>query len=398
MMQNGHFINSLDPDSKEILRTKYPVFSENEYKRRIALLSDTISDLNLDKVVIYEAIGSGSAVQYFTGWHTTQEALVDIVSGKKINLYVEHYNHLPMAEKLINNQTNLIWGERKLSQKIFPSMIQNLTSNSRIGVIGRLPYSYVEQLSEKNIQVIDIFSHYNKMRSIKSAEEVSWMKIAAALTDEGINNLINNLEPGLSEHEMSQITQSGYLRHGGHKIINFFGITDMDKPDNCVPYQYTSNKTITKDDIITTEISSHFWNYPGQVLRSIGFKKLNPLYSELHSVGDEVFKNIFEILKDGTSIDEIHNISSKIEDGSFSIWDDLIHGYGGGYLDPVIGTKSRPASHYDNFVFKENMLVVIQPNVITNDHKAGIQTGELVHIQKDKAVRMHSFTQGYIQL
>ena len=44
------------------------------------------------------------------------------------------------------------------------------------------------------------------------------------------------------------------------------------------------------------------------------------------------------------------------------------------------------------------MLVVIQPNVITNDHKAGIQTGELVHIQKDKAVRMHSFTQGYIQL
>ena len=248
-MQNGHFINSLDPDSKKILGTKYPVFTESEYKRRIALLSDTISNLNLDKVVIYESIGSGSAVQYFTGWHTTQEALVDIVSGEKINLYVEHYNHLPMAEKLINNQTNLIWGERKLSQKIFPGIIQNLDSNSVIGVIGRLPYSYIEQLNEKNIQVIDIFSHYNKMRSIKSVEEVSWMKIAAALTDEGINNLVNNLEPGLSEHEMSQITQSGYLKHGGHKIINFFGITNMDNPDNCVPYQYTSNKTITKDDI-----------------------------------------------------------------------------------------------------------------------------------------------------
>ena len=131
MIQNGHFINGLDQDSKKILGTKYPVFSENEYNRRIGLLSDAISNLNLDKVVIYEAIGSGSAVQYFTGWHTTQEALVDIVSGEKINLYVEHYNHLPMAEKLINNQTNLIWGERKLSQKIFPSMIQNLSSNSR---------------------------------------------------------------------------------------------------------------------------------------------------------------------------------------------------------------------------------------------------------------------------
>ena len=106
----------------------------------------------------------------------------------------------------------------------------------------------------------------------------------------------------------------------------------------------------------------------------------------------------FSILKDGTTIEEINAVSSKIEDGSFSIWDDLIHGYGGGYLDPVLGTKSRPASSYEGFKFKENMTVVIQPNVITNDHKAGIQTGELVHIQKDKSVRMHSFKMGYIEL
>ena len=172
----------------------------------------------------------------------------------------------------------------------------------------------------------------------------------------------------------------------------------MDNPENCVPYQYTSNKNITQNDIITTEISSHFWNYPGQVLRTIGFKKMTPLYNDLHAVGDEVFSTIFSILKDGTTIEDINAVSSKIEDGSFSIWDDLIHGYGGGYLDPVLGTKSRPASSYEGFTFKENMTVVIQPNVITNDHKAGIQTGELVHIQKEKSVRMHSFKMGYIEL
>tara|TARA_Y100000590_G_scaffold452259_1_gene595107 strand:- start:91218 stop:92411 length:1194 start_codon:yes stop_codon:yes gene_type:complete len=397
-MENGYFIQNLDNKSKDILNSKYPLFTENEYKKRIALLEDILKQKKLDKVIIYEAIGSGSAVQYFTGWHTTQEALAEINPGEKINLYVEHYNHLPMAEKLINSNTHLSWGERQLSQKIFPKMIKGLGKNNTIGIIGRLPYSYISQIQEKNIKVIDIFPDYNLMRSIKSTEELSWLKIAAALTDEGINNLTQNLRPELTEHEMSQITQSGYLKHGGHKIINFFGITDMNSPNNCVPYQYTSNKKITKDDVITTEISSHFWNYPGQVLRSIGFKKLDPLYSELHTVGDEVFQKIFSILKDGTTIDEINDISSKIEDGNFSIWDDLIHGYGGGYLDPVIGTKSRPASHYPGFKFKENMTVVIQPNVITRDHRAGIQTGELIHIQKNKAVRLHSFTKGYIQI
>ena len=397
-MENGYFIKNIDSKSKDYLNAKYPLFSENEYKRRFDLLENILSQNKLDKIIIYEAIGSGSAIQYFTGWHTTQEALAEINSGEKINLYVEHYNHLPMAEKLVNKITKLFWGERQLSQKIFPKIMEDLQEGSTIGVIGRLPYSYIKQIQKNNIKVIDIFSDYNLLRSIKSNEELSWLKIAAALTDEGINNLVENLTPGLNEHEMSQITQSGYLKHGGHKIINFFGITNMDNPDNCVPYQYTSNKIISADDIITTEISSHFWNYPGQVLRTIGFKKMNTLYSELHEVGDEVFKNIFSILRDGTSIDEINEISSTIESGNFSIWDDLIHGYGGGYLDPVIGTKSRPASHYPGFKFKENMTVVIQPNVITRDHNAGIQTGELVHIQKDKAVRLHTFKQGYIEI
>ncbi len=397
-MNNGQFIDGLNNSCKTILKQKYPVFSEQEYLRRISLIEDVIKQKNLDKVIVYEAMGSGNAVQYFTGWHTTQEALVEIKENKNINLYVEHYNHLPMAEKLINNKTNLLWGERQLANKILPEMLDDLSQGSTIGIIGRLPYSYITMLQEKNIKIIDITKDYNLMRSIKSDEEICWMSIAAALTDEGINNIVSNLEPGLSEHEMSQITQSGYLKHGGHKIINFFGITDMDNPENCVPYQYTSNKKITQNDVITTEISSHFWNYPGQVLRTIGFKKMTPLYKDLHAIGDEVFSSIFSILKDGTTIEEINAISSKIEDGSFSIWDDLIHGYGGGYLDPVLGTKSRPASSYEGFRFKENMTVVIQPNVITNDHKAGIQTGELVHIQKNKSVRMHSFQMGYIEL
>ena len=397
-MNNAQFINDLNDTCKAILKEKYPVFSEAEYQRRFSLIETVIKQKKLDKVIIYEALGSGNAVQYFTGWHTTQEALVEIRENENLNLYVEHYNHLPMAEKLINNRTKLFWGQRQLANKILPEMINDLGQNNTIGIIGRLPYSYITQLQQKNIRVIDISKDYNLMRSIKSNEEISWMKIASALTDEGINNIVSNLKPGLNEHEMSQITQCGYLKHGGHKIINFFGITDMDNPENCVPYQYTSNKNITENDIITTEISSHFWNYPGQVLRTIGFKKMTPLYNELHAVGDEVFSTIFSILKDGTTIEEINAVSSKIEDGSFSIWDDLIHGYGGGYLDPVLGTKSRPASSYEGFKFKENMTVVIQPNVITNDHKAGIQTGELVHIQKDKAVRMHSSKMGYIEL
>ena len=58
----------------------------------------------------------------------------------------------------------------------------------------------------------------------------------------------------------------------------------------------------------------------------------------------------------------------------------LLHGYGGGYLPPILGSRSRPSAHIPNEPFRAGMIVVIQPNVVTRDGKAGVQTGEMVLI------------------
>ena len=69
-----------------------------------------------------------------------------------------------------------------------------------------------------------------------------------------------------------------------------------------------------------------------------------------------------------------------IEDAGFTIIDDLLHGYGGGYLPPILGSKSRPAGPVPQEPFRAGQTVVIQPNVVTRDGKAGVQTGEMVVI------------------
>ena len=69
-----------------------------------------------------------------------------------------------------------------------------------------------------------------------------------------------------------------------------------------------------------------------------------------------------------------------IEDAGFTIIDDLLHGYGGGYFPPILGSRSRPAGPIPQEPFEAGMTVVIQPNVVTRDGKAGVQTGELVRI------------------
>ena len=87
-----------------------------------------------------------------------------------------------------------------------------------------------------------------------------------------------------------------------------------------------------------------------------------------------------------------------IEDAGFTIIDDLLHGYGGGYLPPILGSKSRPAGAIPEAPFRAGQTVVIQPNVVTLDHKAGVQTGEMVVITETGIEQLHSTPRGFVVL
>ena len=56
------------------------------------------------------------------------------------------------------------------------------------------------------------------------------------------------------------------------------------------------------------------------------------------------------------------------------------HGFGGGYFQPIVGSKSRPAGPLPDMTLEENMTVVVQPNVITPDQTAGVQVGEMIRL------------------
>ena len=86
------------------------------------------------------------------------------------------------------------------------------------------------------------------------------------------------------------------------------------------------------------------------------------------------------MLRAGATPAQVIEASGVIEEAGFTIIDDLLHGYGGGYLPPVLGCQSRPAGPVPQEPFRAGQTVVIQPNVTTRDGKAGVQTGEMVVI------------------
>ena len=86
--------------------------------------------------------------------------------------------------------------------------------------------------------------------------------------------------------------------------------------------------------------------------------------------------------------------SAIIEERGFTTIDDIVHGYGGGYLSPILSSKSRTdgAHPVPAEAFQKDMVLVIQPNVVTPDKRAGVQTGEMVRVTETGIERMHGST------
>jgi Xaa-Pro aminopeptidase len=63
----------------------------------------------------------------------------------------------------------------------------------------------------------------------------------------------------------------------------------------------------------------------------------------------------------------------------------------------VLRTRSTAHGPVPDFVFEENMTVVIQPNVVTNDGHAGVQVGELVRVTGSGVERLHEVSRTVIR-
>ena len=95
---------------------------------------------------------------------------------------------------------------------------------------------------------------------------------------------------------------------------------------------------------------------------------------------------------------QVIDAAEVIEAAGFTIIDDLLHGYGGGYLPPVLGSRSRPSANVPDEPFRAGMTVVIQPNVVTRDGMAGVQTGELVLITATGIEPLHAIPRGFARI
>jgi Xaa-Pro aminopeptidase len=384
----------LPPHLARIVEADYPRFSEAEMVRRRTAIEVLLVQAECDHLLFCGANRFGSAVQWLTQWPVTAEAVGLFTPGRRDELFVQYVNHAPLAQKLAD-KADVAWGGESCIKAAIAALEKRAAPGSRIATIGPLTADQHAVLSARFPDIANLSRAYTKLRQVKSAEELDWLRIGAHFSDLGMMALRDRVKPGMNERELGALIESAYVSQGATNVIHYIGVTSMAAPDLAVPRQFPSLRRVQAGDVVVAEISAAFWEHPGQVLRSFALGEPTELYRDLHAAADAAFDAIASVLKAGATPAQVIEASGVIEESGFTIIDDLLHGYGGGYLPPILGCKSRPAGPVPQEPFRAGQTVVIQPNVVTRDHTAGVQTGEMVLIAETGVERMHALRGGF---
>jgi Xaa-Pro dipeptidase len=372
-------------------------FSAAEMRRRRQALDGVMAREGVDHLVLYGANRSGSAVSWLTGWPVTREAHVLVTRGEQDVLLVSFFNHVPEARRRATEADVRFAGDDPAAGLVELLRARG-ASGHPVGLVGPLPYDQYALLAEGR-RVLDLSRAHIGLRLRKSDEEIEALRQAAALTDLATSALLGSRLTGSTEHELTARIESAYVSRGGMHHIHYLGITAMAAPDRAAPAQWPSDRRVCDGDVLTFELSAAVApEYSGQLLRTVTIgRPPSPQVQALHDVAQAAFEAISARLRPGTHAEELVEAATVIEDAGFTTLDDLVHGFGGGYLPPVLGSRSRAIRPVPDLSLEVGMTLVVQPNVTTADGRLGVQTGELLLVTERGPERLHTYPSGLLR-
>jgi Xaa-Pro dipeptidase len=373
-------------------------FSPAEVERRYALARELMDEHGLDALVVFGNSGINRGNQANVFWLSNHLDLhhcyLVVPREGDAALFVGLLNHVPNARE-VSDVPAIEWGGYRPAEKV----AERLRGARRVGLVGinakfgmGMPYEHYLALSERVPELVDVTAEFQRLRIVKSEEEIEWLRKAARLSDLAMLALADEARPGMTEDELVALAEGAYRREGGTPRIMFLRSMAMDEPTGCVPAQNPSRRRIERGDVIITEFSASYWGYTGQIHRPVFVEaKPTPDWQQLFDVAKEAYEGITAALRPGAREADVIHAAEPIRAAGYEIYDDLVHGYGVDIMPPIVDRErfTTGAGGDGGTSFEAGMAVVIQPNPITPDERMGLQLGALTIVRDEGAECLH---------
>jgi Xaa-Pro dipeptidase len=377
-------------------RSDYPTFSDAEIERRHKVVYGLMDQEGVDAILFYGSGRYASDIYWLSDWPSSREAYLLMQSGNEAVILMQLFNHYPMA-CVMSWIKDVRWAGANTTNSVVDLVRERGLESKKIGLVGSIAYQVYVKLRERypSATFVDLSGRLRMLRTIRSAEEIERIRFASKLTDQSIEALAEGLREGLREDEIPAIIEPVYLKAGGYAGIHFMSSMPMRDPDFPVPSQFHSGRRLKKGDVLITEISGAYSGYSGQIHRTFSIGEgATPEWQKMHDAAMEGFEVLSKVIRDGATTTEAEEAAEIIHRRGYSTYDDLVHGVN--QYPPIFQTKTRKRHESKEMVFRENMVIVIQPNLMTYDEKMGLQFGETLVVKKNGCQSLNAYPREWV--
>ena len=376
--------------------------SAAEMVDRQRIVADVCQATDVRGVLVFGNDAARHHIRFLTGWPPGWDTYALAWRSERTALWVPSENHLPSARAVAGDSVDVEWIGADPFETLASAIRHRIGKSAvptRLGVVGPIPCSAHAQLAARlgGVELIDISAAFVRGRLVKSAEEIERTRAAAALGDAAIETLRRTMRPGVRDFELGAATENAYRRLGGEHGICFLASAPMSGGGRLVPALIWSDRALSDGDMVMIELSVGVGGSTSQVLRTIAFGTPMPAVRDLHDVADRAFAALLGESRPGATAARLLEVAGLIDDAGCTVVDDVIHGYGGGYLPPVLRSPATQHQPPPDMTLRSGMMLVIQPNVVSRDGSLGVQTGELVVVTDDGAARFHALPTGLLE-
>lgn len=385
-------------------RTRYyPRFSADEFDRRQRDVREMMAEEDLDALLVH---GDETNVRYLTNYHEPSAYVVIFADpAEATTLFLKLSNHVQNASEIsVVEDVRLLLPDP--ADAVADRLGRGLGPDARVGIVGHSPryqysisYGHFSALDERlDQELVGATAPFTRLHRVKSEAELDRVREAARLTDRGLQALVERVEPGVREYELAAAFRTAYLEAGGDGAVSFLSSAPMTDPEpgEGVPWKTPSQRAVTAGDVINLEFGAGYWGYSTQIHRPIAVDGTpTETYEDLYDVAQASFEKMLDALRPGNTAADVHEALRPIEESQYKLYDVALHGGGSGYLPPFVGTAD---SNYwpggddpvtSGWVFEEDMVVVVQPNVVTDEERYGLQLGTTVRVGEHGAEDLH---------
>ena len=286
---------------------------KQEFYDRIAKFQANIRSAGLDACLVHASESDMANVRYLSEyWPTFEASAVFVPSegesvllvGPESEIYAAHRSVFTNIEKMIEYRES---AEPECPGMVFKSyrdIVKKYTKKGEIkklGIVGWAitPLPVYMSIKEQfpDVELVKADSTLLPLRFIKSENELDCMRKAFEISELAIDAIINEIQPGMTELQVTGIAQREIYKNGGdyegHSLYCFCGPST----NNAIS-RPTHNK-IVKNEVIQLNIGARVSGYSSSVGLPVSIGPLPKQKKSLIEFGLEAHFKTIEMLSAG---------------------------------------------------------------------------------------------------